>query len=342
MGRWGYFGFFQPSRPRAVKGGIRAQSKGGKFGESWWAKRWISVLESFNIGARLGRGRSYARGGQVLSIETEKGRVRAKVQGSRPKPYEVAIRVKALTAADWRKVLQALSRQALFTAKLLAGEMPREIEKVFMDAGLSVFPEKLQDLQTDCSCPDWSNPCKHIAAVYYLLGEEFDRDPFLVFKMRGMSREEFLALLGQGNRKKAAAAGGAKAFTPPEQEISSPGEPLPADLSSFWNGRKLSEALFGEVRIPPVPAALPKRLGNFPFWRGEVKFREAMEAVYPRAADCGLDLFLGAYPLVSAETPASSENKKGAPSFGYREDASPSRKGKLQGKDPLRVKRNGR
>ena len=108
MGRWGYFGYFKPSRPRAVKGGIRAQSKGGKFGESWWAKRWISVLESFNIGARLGRGRSYARSGQVLSIETDKGRVRAKVQGSRPKPYEVAIEVKALSSADWQKVVREL------------------------------------------------------------------------------------------------------------------------------------------------------------------------------------------------------------------------------------------
>jgi uncharacterized Zn finger protein len=128
MGRWGYYRFFEPSRPRAVKGGIRAQTKGGKFGESWWAKRWISVLESFQIGARLGRGRSYARRGQVLSIDTDKGRVHAKVQGSRPNPYEVAIQVKVLSPGDWRKVISELSKQALFTAKLLAGEMPQDIE----------------------------------------------------------------------------------------------------------------------------------------------------------------------------------------------------------------------
>jgi len=296
MGRWGYFGYFKPSRPRAVKGGIRAQSKGGKFGESWWAKRWISVLESFNIGARLGRGRSYARRGQVLSIETDKGRVRAKVQGSRPKPYEVAIQVKVLSSADWQKVVRELSKQAIFMAKLLAGEMPQDIEKVFKDARLSVFPEKLKDLKTECSCPDWSNPCKHIAAVYYLLGEEFDRDPFLIFKLRGMNRDEFLRLLGPGDKKSLPKGRKPKAAPiPAEEEISPPGEPLAADIPAFWDGHKLPEPLFGEVRIPPLSAALPKRLGNFPFWRGEMKFLEAMEAIYPRAAVYGMDLFLGTY-----------------------------------------------
>jgi uncharacterized Zn finger protein len=310
MGRWGDYGFFAPSRPRAAKGGIRAQSKGTKFGESWWAKRWISVLESFQIGARLGRGRSYARRGQVLSIETDKGRVGAKVQGSRPKPYEVAIQVKSLSAADWQKVVRELSKQALFTAKLLAGEMPQDIEEIFKKAGLSLFPERLKDLKTECSCPDWSNPCKHIAAVYYLLGEEFDRDPFLIFKMRGMGREEFLKLLGKDERESPPKGRKPKAVPPPEKaDTSPPGEPLATDLSVFWSGRKLPEPLFGEVRIPPVSAPLPKRLGNFPFWRGQIKFLDAMEAIYPRAAESGLDLFLGENPFGSTQ----KENRQPIP-----------------------------
>ncbi len=293
MGRWGYFGYFQPSRPRAVKGGIRAQSKGGKFGESWWAKRWISVLESFDIGARLGRGRSYARGGQVLSIKTDKGRIRAKVQGSRPKPYEVQIEAKALRSTDWQKVVGKLSKQAIFTAKLLAGEMPHDIEEVFKDAKLSLFPERLKDLKTECSCPDWSNPCKHIAAVYYLLGEEFDRDPFLLFTLRGMNREEFLSHLEQGCRKKLPKKPDAnETLVGRKEERVPPGEPLTPDLPAFWGGGKLPESFFGEVRIPPVSAALPKRLGNFPFWKGETKFLEALESIYSRAADEGLKLFL--------------------------------------------------
>src|SRR3954451_18811646 len=96
-----YREFYPRSRPRAAKGGIRAQSKRGGFGESWWAKRWIAVLEGFGIGARMQRGRSYARAGQVLSVEVEKGKVSAMVQGSRPKPYAVIIEVKPIPATVW-------------------------------------------------------------------------------------------------------------------------------------------------------------------------------------------------------------------------------------------------
>jgi uncharacterized Zn finger protein len=196
--------YFPRSRPRAAKGGIKAQSKRGTFGESWWAKRWIGVLESFNLEGRLGRGRSYARRGQVLAITVEKGMVTAQVQGSRPSPYRITIKLKVLPKAEWQKLAVVLTQQAIFTAKLLAGEMPQDIETAFREAGLSLFPAKQQDLATDCSCPDWSNPCKHIAAVYYLLGEEFDRDPFVFFKLRGMERKEFIALLihGEGQAQK--------------------------------------------------------------------------------------------------------------------------------------------
>src|SRR6476659_9156083 len=122
MSDWDYY--YKPSKPREAKGGIKAQSKGG-FGASWWAKRWMAVLDSYGIGARLTRGRSYARSGQVLSIDIEKGEVQAKVQGSRPKPYSVTMKVRTLTTAQWETILEALSGQALFAAKLLAGEMPQ-------------------------------------------------------------------------------------------------------------------------------------------------------------------------------------------------------------------------
>ncbi len=190
--RFRYDDYYEPSRPISVKGGIKAQSKRGKFGESWWANRWIAVLESFDIGTRLRRGRSYARRGQVATIEIASGDVKATVQGSRSDPYEVNINVKPIAREDWKRLAASLSNQIIFAAKLFAGEMPQEIEQAFKDVGLSLFPEKLRDLETNCSCPDWSNPCKHVAAVYYLLGEEFDRDPFLIFKLRGTDREGFL------------------------------------------------------------------------------------------------------------------------------------------------------
>src|SRR5215510_12277608 len=122
--RYDYFPRFPRSQPRAAKGGIKAQTKRGQFGQSWWAKRWIAVLESFDLGARLQRGRSYARGGQVLSVDISKSTVKSKVQGSRPTPYTVTMTMKELTASDWQKLATALAGQALFAAKLLAGEMP--------------------------------------------------------------------------------------------------------------------------------------------------------------------------------------------------------------------------
>src|SRR5947207_6965458 len=114
---WWWREFYPKSKPRQAKGGIKAQSKSGAIGKSWWAKRWIAVLESFDIGARLSRGRSYARRGQVLSIDISKGQVKAKVQGSRPKSYNITIAVKGLPDADWKKLAQALSWQAIFAAK---------------------------------------------------------------------------------------------------------------------------------------------------------------------------------------------------------------------------------
>src|SRR5438128_8942906 len=135
-----FFPRYPRSRPRKAKGGIKSQSKRGAFGQSWWAKRWIAVLESFQIGARLGRGRSYARNGQVLSIDIDKGQVKATVQGSRPTPYDITIQVQELEVADWQKLGEALCQQALFVAKLLANEMPQDIEQVFTAVGLSLFP----------------------------------------------------------------------------------------------------------------------------------------------------------------------------------------------------------
>ena len=290
MSRWDDFRYFPPSRPRAAKGGIRAQSQRGGFGESWWAKRWIQVLERFDIGSRLGRGRSYARQGQVLSIAIEKGSISAAVQGSRPQPYSIKIKVKALTAGDWKKLAEVASGQAIFAAKLLAGEMPQEIESAFRDAGLSLFPERGDDLKTDCSCPDWSNPCKHIAAVYYLLGEEFDRDPFLIFKMRGMAREEFLALMTESS--------GAKPDESPEEEAEA-AEPLSPDPAIFWMGKgnaadlHAKDAPHENFEGNAAGAALVRRLGNFPFWRGSERFLDWLEPVYVASAAKGTEILGG-------------------------------------------------
>lgn len=286
MGRWGSYwdwDFFPRSTPRTARGGIKAQTRSGSFGRTWWAKRWIAVLESFDIGARLGRGRSYARRGQALSIEVEKGIVRAKVQGSRPEPYDVTIEIAPLAEARWKKMEKTLTEQPLYAARLVAGEMPEDIEKVFKQAGVSLFPAAARDLKTDCSCPDWSNPCKHIAAVYYLLAEEFDRDPFLLFKLRGRTRDELVGCL-----KVPAPAAGGEASGP------QPREPLPLDAAGFWQGAAVPDGLCGEIVLPRVHAALPKRLGNFPFWRGNARLIDSLEVIYAAASAAGLEAMGGA------------------------------------------------
>ena len=281
---WAGTTIIRRSRPVKCRGGIKAQSQRGAFANSWWAKRWIAVLESFDIGARLGRGRSYARQGQVLDIQIAPGEVKAKVQGSRPQPYRVEVRIRPLSPAKWKHVVTALSRR-LFMAKLLAGEMPEDIEEVFAGARLSLFPNRLKDLETDCTCPDWSNPCKHIAAVFYLLGEEFDRDPFLIFKLRGLTREELFDMLGYGS-----AAALPSLTDRGVLPVSAP-EEFPLEASSFWGREESLDDLLGEVRLPEVSATLPKRLGNFPFWRGKVPFLEALEPCYLKAASGGMDVF---------------------------------------------------
>jgi uncharacterized Zn finger protein len=287
---------FPPSVPLKAKGGIKAQSIRGAFGKNWWARRWVETIESFDIGERLARGKAYAREGQVLSIQVEKGAVRAEVQGSRAKPYVVQIKVKTLEAEKWKALANALSSQAIFAAMLLAGEMPGSIEDVFKEAGLTLFPETSGDLETECSCPDWSNPCKHIAAVYYLLGEEFDRDPFLIFRLRGLDREDLIGLLGGAQAEKA------KKDPLAHLEKSGPRpEPLPADPDVFWGRNLWVEEAEKEVGIPDVCAALPRRLGSFPFWRGKKSFLPAMEVFYENASPLGLDVFLGT-PQLSGES----------------------------------------
>jgi len=287
-------GGFPPSRPRDVKGGIRARSRRGAFGQTWWARRWIEVLEGFDLGGRLPRARSYARRGQVVSILIGKGRVDAVVQGSRPEPYLVSLETRVLPAGQWQRLASALTREARFAAKLLAGEMPPDVEEAFRAAGLSLFPDRREDLRTACSCPDWSNPCKHIAAVYYLLGEEFDRDPFLIFRLRGLERDELVRLLGRA----AVAAAPTTAAGPPPATAGRgraprrATDPLPSEPSAFWQGSELPEDFLGEVEAPPVAAALLARLGAFPFWRGRQPLTEAVTPVYHAASGRGLEVLL--------------------------------------------------
>ena len=227
-----------PARPIRVEGGIKARSRRGAIGEQWWSRRFISVLESYGMSGRLARGRSYARAGQVLDFELSQGKVTARVQGSRVRPYQARIGVLPLTSAQWRRVQDRLASQALFRAKLLAGEMPHEIEEVFAECGTPLFPRSAADLDMHCSCPDWGVPCKHLAAVCYVLAEEFDRDPFGMLAWRGKARDELLAALrriqaGQSGPGQDAATARPAAATGAGLDVPAP--PLEDCLEGFWS-----------------------------------------------------------------------------------------------------------
>jgi len=168
-----------------------------KIGATWWGQKWIEALEhiSRDYLNRLGRGRSYARDGRVRDLKIDSGVVTALVDGSEADPYRVTFRVAMFPPASWQKVIKAMSEQALFAAELLSGQMPREINQAFRAAGHSLFPVKQREIETDCSCSDWANPCKHVAAVHYVLGEAFDKDPFLLFELRGRTKQQVLGAL---------------------------------------------------------------------------------------------------------------------------------------------------
>jgi uncharacterized Zn finger protein len=261
---------YPASGPIAVEGGIKAKSKRGAIGEQWWSRRFIGVLESWGMSGRLQRGRSYARRGQVLEFELATGKVTARVQGSRPQPYKVTITVLPLTAAQWRHVESRLAAQALFRARLLAGEMPAEIEQVFADAGTPLFPRSARDLDMRCNCPDWEVPCKHLAAVCYVLAEAFDADPFAMLAWRGKSRENLLtALRGQAGAR----AGGGPFAARPGAASDSPAlavladvtaPPLAESLADFWSPG-VSPARLRALPVTPVtPPDLLLRLGDPP------------------------------------------------------------------------------
>ncbi len=240
------------SRPKDVPDGMKAKSRRGKFGETWWADRWIGVLNNFGWGSRLDRGRTYARRGQTLSLDVQPGRVDAKVQGSRVQPYDVAILLPTLKPQTWEKVFDSLAQKAVFAAKLLAGDMPHEIEEAFYAAGTWLFPKTELELGQQCSCPDTVRPCKHLAAVHFMVAEKFDEDPFLMFTLRGKTKDEVVAAL-RARRVGTSEPGTNGADGPAAVKLAPVAEPVQLNPERFFELR--AEVAADSVQLdPPSPA----------------------------------------------------------------------------------------
>ncbi|MBE9181506.1 SWIM zinc finger family protein [Oculatella sp. LEGE 06141] len=192
----------------------------------WWAQRWVDVLESFGWVRRLARARNYAREGNVLKLEFKGAKVSALVQGTAPEPYKVSLSLDPFDEEQWQYVIESMAERAIFSAKLLAGEMPHNIEEVFTANGLSLFPLTKFDIHSKCSCPDPANPCKHIGAVYYLLGDRFSEDPFVLFLLRGRTKDQIITALRQMRSKSEASE--TTVLEPP------PANQYPVSLNQFW------------------------------------------------------------------------------------------------------------
>ena len=273
-----YWPSYNSTQPIEVDG-IKAKNQRGKFVQNWWANRWIEALRDLMDSGRLSRGRSYARQGQVLGIDLQPGIIKARVQGSRPTPYKITIMLKPLKDAQWDAIFDALVTQAIFAAQLLNGEMPAEIEEVFNAVRVPLFPTSSHDLETQCSCPDWANPCKHVAAVYYLLGEQFDADPFLLFKLRGRDKEAVSEAL---RRRRAGSA--TDALTAPRDEgfqsvESEEVRDLAASLDAYWGTNDALASVNVRIEEPAIEMSLLKRAG-LPDFVVPSAFRAHMELIY--------------------------------------------------------------
>jgi uncharacterized Zn finger protein len=236
-----------PSDAIIIEGPVRAESKRGDIGREWWGQQWVATMERLGMDGRLGRGKRYARNGSVLRLEISKGMVYAEVQGSQKSPYRVAIHLRLLNDKSWDSALEMLAEQAIYAAKLLSGQMPGDIEAVFQHVDLSLFPEKKRDIEFVCSCPDWGDPCKHSAAVYYLIAEQLDVDPFILFHMRGRQREEILQVL--------------RGYDIDESIIEEP-QVESLSVEDFWTSHEIPLIRQMPVRLPE-PLSL-KQLGNPP------------------------------------------------------------------------------
>ncbi|MEO6867852.1 MAG: SWIM zinc finger family protein [Gaiellales bacterium] len=276
-------GFFlpPPSQPRKAVGGIRARARSERPGETWWARRWFAALDALGMGERLERGRAYARGGQVLTLDQQVGVVHARVQGTRRTPYDTRIELAPLAQLEWLEVARELASRGAYRAALLAGTMPEDIEAVFARCGVTLFPQLEEDLTITCTCDDWALPCKHAAAVCFVLAESFDRDPFTLFLLRGIERDVLLALL-DGTE-----AAGAGIVSDSGERNSAAAVPAAAeaDAAAFWKTPADADPIptgFVDLQAPVLDAPLVRLLGPLPQWRGREEFTAAMTRLHTR------------------------------------------------------------
>jgi uncharacterized Zn finger protein len=265
---------YPASVPLPAEGGLATSRQRGAMAESWWSRRFVEVLESYGLGGRMQRGRRYARKGQVLSVHVDAGTLAAQVQGSRRTPYLVTVSLPAPAANQWAAIDAAMRAKVGFVARLLAGEVPADLEEVFHAAGVALFPGTWKQLRADCSCPDWENPCKHIAAVLYVFADQLDTDPWLLLAWRGRTREQILEPL-----RGAAGAGAAVDEVAPWWPFTGSAMPALGDLPARAGDAPPAD--------PDHPDAVLDGLESLDVSAAGAPFREVIRVVYDRLAATG-------------------------------------------------------
>ena len=273
-----------------------------QFSRSWWGQKFITAIEQLTDSGRLSRGRSYARGNKVKVFNIDGNLVTAQVRGSinpyfgvhKEPLYQITIEFKSLSAAKWSDAIAQMSSKASVISRLLLNEIPDDIEKIFQPLNLTLLPSSQKDFETSCSCPDWSNPCKHVAGVYYLVAAELDQDPFLLFELRGLSRQNLIQELSKSPLGKALSADlqSAQREPQPQDTYYAPLETHTVsdtpELREFWQGKKQIPQTMEAFLEQPVSAILVKKQGDFPaFWDRDNSFIEAMEALYEQVKTKG-------------------------------------------------------
>src|SRR6266700_129249 len=162
---------------------------------NWWGTAWVEKMERLAEKHRFADGDQYARSGHVHSLRSDGRTISAKVQESRDVSYGVRITFDAFSTEQWDRLLANLRDSSAIAKSLAAGDLPLEIQTAFSKADLRFMPERYVDLHLECACPDWLKPCKHLVSVWLKFARDFDREPFLVFQLRGLKRDELLALL---------------------------------------------------------------------------------------------------------------------------------------------------
>jgi uncharacterized Zn finger protein len=327
MSRWGEGGWF-PSEAKKPppEHGIKMK----KAGTTWWGQRWIEALEQVLRGdaGRLARGRTYARAGRTHDLVVHDGKVTAKVTGSRTEPYRITIALAQLRDAEWTKAIGEMAAKAQFAAELLAGQMPKEIDLVFRAAGTSLFPAQRKELVTQCSCPDWGDPCKHVAATHYVLGEALARDPFLLFELRGRTKAqvlEALRLARSGADEAAATTGNGRGAKTKARTKATAGEVAvaagetpkvaiaPVAAADYDQPRAALPSLQFSFEAPITHGAVLRQLGTPAAWGGEGSPADALAPLVRAAAERARRIALAEPEAAAATNDGTALRQRAAP-----------------------------